>query len=414
MDKIISTKEQQKGLFKKYASILAIVLVALGALWLFRQLITPSIKHNDIITAQVQQGDLNQTLTASGLVVPAYEIEINAPVSTEIKEVKLSSGSTVTQGDLIMLLDQELVDGQYQQLKDEFDLKQNNITRLKLEFDKNLKELDYDNQISSLQLEQLATTLKDKKHLLSIGGATTEDVEQAELALKIAQLQNKKLTNELDFRKKSNKTDKRNLELELNIQEKKVKEWQRKLAKTKVKAPQDGVITWINEDLGRKINEGELIARLANLSKFKIEATCSDRYLEKIKTGMPVNVRINNNMIEGTVNSILPAIDNNNMKFTVALNDNIDLLRPNMRVEVFVVTAQKQNVLKLKRGAGIKGVPSQYLFKVEGDQAIKQKITAGITDADYIEITTGAKAGDKFIISTTKDFEHLDQIDLNK
>lgn len=414
MDKIISNKDQQKGTIKKYVLWLGVVIGVILLFFVFRKLITPSIKNNAIITAQVEKGDLNQTLTASGIVVPAYEIEINAPVNTEIKEVKLSSGSEVKQGDLIMLLDQEIINWQYEQLKDEFDLKKNNITRLKLEFDKNLKELDYDDQIAELQIEQLTTTLNDKKHLLSIGGATTEDVERAELALKIAQLQNKQLKNELDFRKKSNATDKRNLELELNIQAKRVKELERKLTKTQVKAPQNGVITWINEDLGRKINEGELIARLANLDKFKIEATCSDRYLEKIQAGMPVQVRINGKMINGSINSISPAIDNNSMKFAVILNEETDLLRPNMRVEVFVITAQKQQVLKLKRGNGIKGVPSQYLYKIVGNQAIKQMVKTGITDADHIEILEGAQAGDKFIISTTEDFKHLDKIQLNQ
>lgn len=412
MDKVISKQDRQKGQFKKYIIGLLALAFIVVLLMGFRKLISPSVNSNDLVIASVEKGDLKQTLTASGLVVPAYEIEINAPIATEIKSVALTTGSAVQAGDLILQLDETYINLQYEQLKDEFDLKKNNITKLKLEFDKNLRELDYDSQISSLQLEQLEAQLKDKERLLEIGGATLEDVEQATLALQIARLKNKQLENELDFRQKSNSTDKRNLELELNIQGKRVKELERKLKAMQVKAPQAGVITWINEDLGRKINEGELIARLANLDQFKIEANCSDRYLDKIKSGMPVQVRINTKIIQGRVNSISPAIENNSMKFTVSLEDEVDALRPNMRVEVFVVTAEKTDVLKIKRGSGIKGTSTQYLYKVDGDQAIKQPVQVGIADADYIELSRGAQAGDQFIISDTKDFEHLEQINL--
>lgn len=415
MDKIISKQEQQKGKRKiLIRSIAGIILIAF-VFWGFRKIIKPQIDKNKIITATVEAGDIQNTLTATGLIIPAYEIELNAPVNTEIKEVLLPSGKQVKKGDLIMELDDKYIKLQYEQLVDELELRKTNIDKLKLEYDKNLRDLDFENQIKALELDGLEAQLKDFQRLLKVGGATVEDVEKAELTLSIAKLQNQKLANELDFRKKSNKSDKRSLELELNIQEKKLKELKSKLDQTSVKAPQDGVITWINEDLGRKISEGELIARIANLYKFKIEASCSDRYADIIKTGMPVKVRINKKNLNGTIQSILPAVENNTVKFTVSIDEaDNKLLRPNMRVEVFIITDSKEGVLKIKRGPAFKGGSHQPVYVVRDNKAVQQMITMGISSSDEIEISGDIRKGDRIIISDTEDFEHLTEFELKK
>lgn len=415
MDKVISKQEQQKGKRKVWIRTIAAILLVAIVFWGFRKLIRPQVNQNKIITAAVEAGDIQNTLTATGLIIPAYEVELNAPVNTEIKEVLLSSGEQVKRGDQIMELDDKYIKLQYEQLLDELELRKTNIDKLKLEYDKNLRDLDFENQIKALELEGLEAQLKDFQRLLKVGGATEEDVEKAELTLSIARLQNQKLSNELDFRKKSNKSDKRSLELELNIQEKKLKELKTKLDQTDVKAPQDGVITWVNEDLGRKINEGELIARIANLYKFKIEASCSDRYAEIIRTGMPVNVRINKKTLNGTIQSILPTVENNTLKFTVSLEQaDSKLLRPNMRVEVFIITDSKSDVLKVKRGPAFKGGSRQAVYVVSDNKATQKMVTMGISSSDQIEISGDINAGDRVIISDTKDFEHLTEFELKK
>lgn len=393
--------------------IVLIVAVVVAGFFFLRSVLKTSVDSSKFRTAKVERGSIENAITATGLVVPTFEQQLNAPVNSEIKAVYLTSGAEVKSGDLILELDEEFTRLEYESLNDKVELRKNNITKLRLEYDKNLQELDFENQIKTLELSSLESQLADKKRLKEIGGATQEEVEQAELTLKIAQLEQKKLENELEFRKKSITNDRRNLELEMMIEEKKLRELRKKLTQTKVAAPSNGVITWVKEDIGLKVNEGEALVRLANLEAFRVEASCSDRYANIVQIGLPVRVRINRKDLKGRITSILPAIANNTISFIIELEDKSNAnLRPDMRVEVFIISDRKEQVLKVKNGPAFKGGVGQKIFVVRGEQAFQQDIKIGLTNMDYVEVQGGLEEGDRIIISDMKEYEHLDVVEL--
>ena len=410
MDKQISTGDRRRERYTTYIKYVIIALAIAAGLWVLRGLLTKKVDKDKLHIVRVERGDIQNTLTATGIVVPSSEREINAPVSTEIKTVIKNNGDVVKPGDLILELDQEFTQLSYDQLYDELQLRRNNIDKLKLEYDKNLRDLDYRAQIKSLQVDEITAQVKDQKRLNEVGGATEEEVEQAELQLKVANLEKSMLQNELNYQKSVNVNEKRGLELEYTIQEKRLAELQRKLRETKVRAPQAGVITFVNEDLGRKVQEGETLVRIANLEKFRIEASSSDRNSEKIQLGMPVRVRINRDNLEGTISNILPAVENNTIRFNVELLDpNADVLRPNIRAEVFLITDSKNDVLRVKNGPAFRGASSQYIYVIEGEMAVKRRISKGLQSSDWVEITGNLSEGENIIISSMDDFDHLDE-----
>lgn len=410
MDRQLSNKEQSKGQYKKWLYIIGGVAIIIAAIYGFRSILERKVNESDFFIATVERGEVTNTVSAAGIVIPAYEREINAPVATEIKSVSLSTGAVVKKGDLILELDQEYTKLEYDQLKDELDLRKNNIEMLKLQFDKNLLDLDYRDQIKALEVEELIAEVSDQKRLLNIGGATAEELEQAELQLKVAGLEKKMLENELQYSRSVNINEKKGLELQYTIQEKSLKELRRKLTETSVRSPQSGVITWINEDIGRTVAAGETLVRIADLGRYTIEATSSDRNSQKLSIGLSVNVRIGNNNLDGSISRILPAVENNTVKFFVELDkNNSEFLRPNMRAEIFIITDKKENVLRIKNGAAFRGALAQEVFFVEGNKAVKRKIKKGISNSDFVEITSNASSGDKIIISDVSDYKHLDE-----
>ncbi|MFT7605364.1 MAG: HlyD family secretion protein, partial [Saprospiraceae bacterium] len=409
-----SSLDQRKNNFGQWFKYLLVIVAIAAGIFLLRNLLKTEIKKEDFIFANVERGDMDNTITATGLVVPSFEQQINAPVSTEIQEILLKSGTQVKPGDLILKLDEEYIKLENESLKDELELKTNNITRLKLEYKKDLNDIDYENQIKGLRLSSLEANLADIRRLKEIGSATQEEVEQAELDVQIEQLEKKKLDNELNFRKQVIGSDERNLELEVMIQKKKLQELARKLKETSVKAPRGGVITWINENIGQKVNEGDPLVRIANLESFRIEGSCSDRYANLVKIGMPVKVRANKTMLDGAITSILPAVENNTVEFIIILAEaDQKELRPNMRVEVFIISDKKEDVLKIRNGSAFTGSMDQSLFVVKGNQAKKRKVNIGLSNVNYVEIIGGdVQVGDQVIISDMKDYDHLDVIQL--
>ncbi len=415
MDRLIPEHEQRKARRKSFVGFLLIPAIIIGGFLFFRSSLKQEIQTSEYIIGTVQRGDIRNTFTASGTITPAYQQILNSPIKADIKSLKQKKGSSVKAGDVILELDESYLRLEYEKLKDELSLRQNNVSRLNLDYSKNLNELELDDQILGLRVKSMSAELRDAKSLLQIGGTTKEEVEKAQLELEILELEKQKLENELSFRKRSIEKDRLNLELEVGIQNKRLLELEKKLRQTKLQAPTDGVITWLNETIGQKVEEGEQLVRLSKLNDYVVKSSCSDIHLNKIFIGQDVIVDINNQKHNGKISSIEPAVEKNTIKFEVEFLDEMkDGLKPNMRVDVLVVTDEKEDILKIKNGNAFKGSKTQKVFVLEGDQAVRRELAIGLSNAEFVELKGNIRAGDKIILSDMEDYERFESIDLNQ
>lgn len=414
MDKPIAQQTLKKKRIRTAFRLGLFVFLLIAGWRLTTLALAPKIEMRDLVVASVEQGDVMQTLTASGTVVPAFEYTINAPVVSEIKHIHKRSGSRVAPNDIILELDQEYTTLEFEKLNDELMLRRNNLNMLKLDFDKALRELEFQNQIKDLQIAEVDAQIMAQARLLKVGGAAAEDLEKAELQLQVMRIEKQVLENDLAFKRQKNSIEQRNLELEFDIQAKRLAELRRKLDETTVTADRGGVITWISADLGKTVQVGEPLVRIANLDAFSIEAVTSDRNMDFLKAGTPVVVRVNREELKGVITQTLPTIENNTVRFLVALEEaNHPALRPNQRTEVFIVTDEAHETLRLKMGPAISGGDIQELFVVREGVAHQVTITKGLNNPDYVEIKSGLVAGDRVIISDTKRFNHLSTFKIN-
>ena len=402
---------------KRNGNILKWVIFGLSALavvWFGLRYLRPSADEDNLRFAVVETGDVLNTINATALVLPAFEEQVNAPVATTIKEVVLTAGTQVQSGDILLRLDREYVGLQLDGRRDQLALKENSIGLLQLEYQRDLKELGYNAEIKELELAAAEARLGDARRLLKVGGATDEEVEAAELAVKITKLEADKLNNQLSYSRNSLAGRERQLQLEVGMEEKEVQQLSRKMRETDVRAPRAGVVTWVNENLGQQVAEGAPLARIANLGRYKIEGTCSDRYAEQLTVGMPIELRLPKARLSGTLTDILPEVSGNTIRFRVELNNPSDEnLRPNLRAELYVITEKRENVLRVKNGPTFRGGKRQSIFVVRGNEAIRTEIRAGLRNGDYVEIEGGLKAGDKIVISNTEEYENMSKLQLS-
>jgi HlyD family secretion protein len=195
------------------------------------------------------------------------------------------------------------------------------------------------------------------------------------------------------------------------IQESDLRELGRKLQQANITANREGVITWVNKNIGSTITEGESLARIADLSSYKVSGTISDAYSDQIKLGIPAIIRINDSTVRGTVSNINPSVKNGVVSFDVALNErNNPLLRPNMKVDVFLVTSMQNNVMKVQNGAAFKGGITQDIFVVSNGKAVRKTVTTGMSNFDYIELKNNVKPGDVIITSDMNEYKNSKEI----
>lgn len=385
---------------------MVVLLILAAGVWYLNHSLGNSLEVSRIRTAKVERGPVENTIAASGEVIPAYEQIITSPVRAGIRNVLLTPGSTVQPGDAILELDKSLIMMELEKMKDQLALKHNQIEKLKLKLNKDLFDADINDRIKSLNITRLRADLEDTRRLLKVGGATREDVTRAENVLQIAELEKKQLENDLTYNQESMGAGLAEVKLAADMEEKNVKELEYKLNLADIRADRKGVLTWVNENIGSAIGEGEMLAKVADLGSYRIEGSCSDIYTGQLEQQMPVIVKINEVNLRGTVTQIKPVVKNGVVQFVVQLEDpHHTSLRPNMKVEVFLVTGQRLQTLRVTNGPAFKGKIRQNVYVLKEGIAHLREVETGLSNFDFVEIKTGLQEGDQVILTDLSEYE---------
>jgi len=397
--------QQKRKTTLLYTCITIAILVL--CVWLIRYYLSSSISPDEITTATVGMGNVENTINASGEVLPEFEEVISSPINASIKNVVINAGGKVKAGQSILLLDKSASENDYNHMKLDLETKRNEISKLKLDLDKSFYDIQSNNAIKQLRISNLSDAVENAKRLYNAGGGTREDIEQAELDLKVALLEKKQLENEIKNTQQTMLIEEKEAEITAAIQQNDLNELARKLKLANVVATRGGVVTYVNNNIGANIKEGETLARIADLSSFKITGSLSDNYLDQLHSGMPVIIRINDAELRGTVSNVYPSVQNSIITFDIALNEpDNKQLRPNMKVDVYLVTQMHNHVLRVANGAAFKGASPQDIFVLKDNEAIRHTVHTGLSNFDYVELQDGVKAGDVIITSDMSDYKN--------
>ena len=154
-----------------------------------------------------------------------------------------------------------------------------------------------------------------------------------------------------------------------------------------------------------------MVARVADLSVFRVEATTSDVNASRISVGQPVRVRLDGLVTDGRVSVVEPQMQNGALRFQVALDDpDATWLRSNLRVDVQVVTDRKARVLRVARGPYAQGGGAQQVFVLRNGRAYRTPVRLGVSNFDWFEIVDGLAEGDEIIASDMREYEYAPEI----
>ena len=129
---------------------------------------------------------------------------------------------------------------------------------------------------------------------------------------------------------------------------------------------------------------------------------------------MDAIIRINETEVRGVVANIYPSVQNNIVSFEIRLNENDNkLFRPNMKVDVYIVTATHNDVLRVANGPAFKGASSQDIFVLNNGKAVRRTVHIGMTNFDFVEIKDNVQQGDVIITSDMSEYKNAKEISIN-
>lgn len=413
MDRPLDSGYRRRVLIKRLLLALgALVVIAAVLVW-GPGWIRPSLSRGRIRTAKVETGPIEATITASGTILPEFEQVISSPIEARVLKILQRPGSLLTTGQPILQLDVSQSVLAVEKANQQLELKQNQMAKLKLDLESTLIGLRSQWEIKNLEYKSAKANSAKTRDLFSQGLVSQEVLRQAELQEEKTGIELQQLEDSQKNAQKSTSTQLDGLELELNTLRKERDEDQRQLDLATTKSDRDGVLTWVVPEEGATVHKGDVLARIADLTSFRVVATVSDIHAARLIPGMPVAVKINDEPLSGSIATIDPTIQNGAVTLTASLVDKSSpLLRSNLRVDVLIGMDHKDRVLAVKKGPALNSEGMHDVFVLRGDAAIKVPVRIGITSFDRVEVLQGLEEGDEVIISDMTDYMHLKEIRL--
>lgn len=397
--------------------VIVFILIAFGLAVLvylvYRFTLTPALHSGEFETATVERGSVIEFVPAQGVVQPGSEVLILSPEASIIKEIVREPGSHVDAGESIMMLDPKPILDQIESLKDQLQVKENSLQKNVLNARSTRVDLEYNVEVKKLKIASLKSELADQEQLLQVGGISPAKFDQTKQELVLAEKDLETSMEKNSIRLEQLNTDYEGLKLQISIQEKELASTEDLLKRMVIRAPSSGIILQIYGKKGERVSNHKLLVKMSDLSAYKIEGSIDDKLAGMIETGKTVFALIDNERLYGQIGNISPEVVNNRIEFDIFLEQsNHNKLLPNMSIELMVVNAQKDSVLRVKSGPALIKGDEIEVYIIESGVAKRKRITTGLKGSECIEIISGAKEGDQMIISDISVFRNIEEIDI--
>lgn len=400
MDRKIPEDVRKKIRKKKYIQIFCSAVLLAGVIGVLASVLGPSVSGDSIDVSTAVRGPLEISLGAVGSVVPFYEEIISSPISTKIVDVYRKSGERVHKGDTILQLDLSSAHVEFQTDLDDIAIKKCKMDQYRTSAESQIKELEMQILIEEKKLRRSEVQLVNEHHLDSIGASTKDKVKQMELEYEVASLQLEQLKLKLENMHNTSASDLKVYELEYKIAKDRFSIRQKTIGEAQIVAPRDATLSWVNDQIGTSVSEGEQLAILSDLSHYKVEADIADSYAGKFSAGNRAEIRMGGSVFTGSVANIVPSVTDGRILFTVLIDDSEnEAFRPGLRVDVNVINAVKEDVLKINNRAYYSGPGTYDLWVISGNVAEKKQVRLGESSHSEVEVISGLNEGDRVIVS---------------
>ena len=416
MDRAIPVSVQRKRRMVKYGKYALIVAAVLGlATWLGVLMMT-SVDRKSLIMSEVDQGTIDVSITATGKVVPAFEEVIISPISAQILEVYAHSGDTVDVGTPLLRLDLQSAQIDYSKALDEREIRQQQLVQLTTNTETQLSDRRMQIEVEEMKLGQLEAQLRNEQYLDSLGSGTKDRVRQAEITLRTAQMQLRQLKQQYQNEVRVRQADLRMKQLQDGIADKGLSETRRTLDGANIRSPRKATLTYICSEIGSIVGQGSKVAVISDLTHFKVDGEISDTYSDRVVAGGRVLVKVGKERLYGTISTVTPLSQNGVITFTVTMdNPSHPKLRSGLKVEVFVITSIKEEVLRIRNGSYYTGAGDYTLFILkDANTLVPRTVRLGECNYDYVEVINGLEEGDSVVISDMQKFKGKEKIRMNE
>ena len=397
---------------KKAKSRKKLIWIALGVVLLLIILkMTVCGKKDPGITVQTEKAarrDITQLVSATGIINPVYLVAITPEVTGEIVELPVKEGDRVKKNQLLIRIKPDSYAAQRDRAK------------------ANLESAQATLEMKKVEKEFIEGNYKRTQELFRNGFTNQQELEkmQADLASSIAQLDAQQgLVQQAQAA---------------------LKESGESLNKTAIYSPMDGTVSKLNVELGERVlgsgfSQGTDLMTVADLGKMEAIVDVDENDVVLVSIGDTAKIELDafkNITYNGVVTQIANSAKTTaagtqeevvNFAIKIALNDFNPQVRPGMSCNADIEVETKDDVLAVpiqsvtarseeepgameppasgrellagKTSKKKQSKPKEVVFVLDKDTVSMKEVKIGISDNEFIEVTSGLKEGDEVVSS---------------
>lgn len=172
-----------------------------------------------------------------------------------------------------------------------------------------------------------------------------------------------------------------------------------------IRAPFSGVVGLSDIAPGALISPGSPIVTLDDVSVVRVDFDVPDRYLSVLQPGAPIQARPDaypDLVLHGRIAELDTRINTQTraIRARAEFPNASRMIRPGMMVRVGVQHGMRVAVAAPESAVQYEG-DNAYVFVItpgpQGTRAVKRQVVTGLTDAGFVEIRTGLRAGERIV-----------------
>jgi len=384
--------------------ILAIVLLIILGFGLFQIYFSP---ENIAKTAPpkfeqetVGRGEVLQSVKTSGVVESDKDILVRSPQRSTVKEIYVHAGSKVNKGDLLVELEEKDVQQDIDRLKEQLEKKRNTLEKYQLNKENTKLSLTQGEEVKRNRLALLKKSLDEQEEALETGTGDADRVERTKNEIALAETDLQNLADKNALRLQQMEGDEKNLILQIQTQEQEIANRKQMVQDLRITAPATGVILETSVQAGEHVESEKLLVRMSDFSSYKVVGIINASSAAMIETGDSALVEIDKTLLHGIVGEISQIYDDKMIRFDVHLDDNINpVLEEKKSVALEVISAKRENVLRIKKQNGIENTTQQTVYLVNGIEGTKTEVILGVIGNEWCEVVSGLHENDVILAS---------------
>lgn len=313
---------------------------------------TPALR---VSTTSLEEGTLADELIRSGELASWREAEVYPEITAEVREVYVSPGDKVTEGEVLARLDGE-------DYRDEVRAAESSLRSAQAQY-----------REAEITYERMHDELENMRNLFEAGSISRREIEE--------------MHDQIDIAKEGLKAAESMVEQSRT----QLSAARRMLDRTEVTSSTTGTVSAVVMERGDMATTQAPLAIVDQLDPLKVELTVDERHINELEVGQEVEVMVSaarEEPFSGEIYEVYPTAVEGTRSFPVTIEvDNPEAdLRPGMYAEVVFTLVEVEEAWLAPQDAVVSRDDKDFLFFVEDGHAVASEVETGLSSEGKVEV----------------------------